>query len=353
MNGTNIKGRGAQFNPENPFLKHHSGCIHIEGIDEPASDLERAGRTVVYFEHPKDIISRNDSPDIPFKYSINPYQGCEHGCVYCYARNVHQYWGFSAGMDWESKIIAKVNAPALLEKRFLSTSWRPEAIVLSGNTDPYQPIERKLKITRRLLEMFVKYRNPVSIISKSDLILRDIDLLEILAKERLVKVFLSVTTVDDKLRRLLEPRSTRAERLFRCIEKLSEKGVPVGVMFGPVIPSINDHEMHSVLENAAAAGAVSAGYSVARFNGPVADIFRDWLVKSYPDRAEKVWNKVLSLHGGRVNDSRWEVRIQGEGKYAAFIRMMFEKARDKFFEGKSFPEFDTKRFRRGGNLNIF
>ncbi|MDZ7605762.1 MAG: PA0069 family radical SAM protein [Cyclobacteriaceae bacterium] len=302
MIGEYEKGRGAQINTKNKFLGQEFVREHVEGIDESSSPNSK--RQII-IEHPQKIISKNTSPDIPFNYSINPYQGCEHGCVYCYARNVHTYWGYSAGMDWETKIIAKPNAAKLLEKEFLKKSYLPETIILSGNTDPYQPIERQLKITRSLLEVFVRYRHPVSIITKSSLIARDIDLLSVLAKNNLVRVTFSITTLQESLRRILEPRSANATKMLDAMQKLSGAGVRVGVMTAPILPSINDQEIGEILRVAAENGATSAGYTLARFNGDVAEIFADWLTKNFPDRATKVWEKVKSFHGGNVNDSRF------------------------------------------------
>jgi DNA repair photolyase len=344
------KGRGAQINTINPFAPQQPTSRHIEGIDEPE---DRGGKTEILQEQPAKIISTNNSPDIPFDYSINPYQGCEHGCVYCYARNTHEYWGYSAGLDWESKIMAKTSAAELLERKFLSKGWKSATVMLSGNTDPYQPVERKLKITRSLLEVFLKYHNPVGIITKSVLILRDLDLLVPLAKENLVRVFFSITTLDEKLRRLLEPRSANGHKMLKAMRRLSDNNVPVGIMFSPVIPSLNDHEMDNVLRLSSDHGALGAGYTIARFNGSIEEIFRDWLEKNYPDRFEKVWNKVCDFHGGSVKDSEWGRRLRGAGKYADMIRMMFERSREKWLAGREFPPLDNSKFRAGGNLRLF
>ncbi len=350
MNSKYYKGRGAQINTENRFLARKVVFDHLEGIDEDSSvDHKRR----IYFESTKNIISKNDSPDIPFNFSINPYQGCEHGCVYCYARNVHTYWGFSAGMDWETKIYAKKNAPQLLEKVFLKRSWNPERIVMSGNTDPYQPIEKKLKITRQLLQIFVKYRNPVGIITKSNLISRDLDLLKILANQHLTRVFFSVTTLDEKLRRKLEPRSTNATKTLTTMELLASNGIETGVMMAPIIPSINDHEISEVLKASADHGALTANFTLARFNGDIGEIFSDWLQKNFPDRANKVWEKVKSFHGGSVNDSRFGKRMKGDGKYAEMIRSIFHSAKKKYFEEIELKPLRTDLFRKGGNIGLF
>ena len=350
MNSEYHKGRGAQINPKNKFSSHEFVNDHIEGIDEDAGINHRRK---VYFENPRNILSKNKSPDIPFTYSINPYQGCEHGCVYCYARNVHTYWGFSAGMDWETKIIAKKNAPELLERAFLRKSWIPETIVLSGNTDPYQPLEKKLKITHGLLKVFMKYHNPVGIITKNSLISRDIEILKYLAGLRLVRVYFSITTLDEKLRRKLEPRTANATNMLKTIKLFSDVGIHTGVMVGPIIPSINDHEIDSILKKSSEHGAISANYTLARFNGDVSAIFSDWLWKNFPERADKVWNKVKSMHGGQVNDSRFGKRMSGEGNYTELIKSIFQASKKKYFKPMEMPPLRTDLFRKGGNLNLF
>lgn len=350
MNGDYQKGRGAQINTKNKFRSREVVIEHEEGIDED-STINHARK--VFVETPKTILSENNSPDIPFRYSINPYQGCEHGCIYCYARNVHPYWGFSAGMDWETKIIAKKNAPELLEKEFLKRSWKPETIMLSGNTDAYQPLEKQLKITQKLLHIFAKYHNPVSIITKNSLILRDIDLLKYLAENNLVRVMFSITTMDEKLRRIMEPRSANAMKMMQAIRQFSEAGIQVGVMMGPIIPSINDHEIDKILRTSADHGAQFANYTLARLNGDVAEIFADWLLKNFPDRSTKVWNKVKSLHGGTVSDSRFGKRMSGEGHYASAVKSVFRISRKKYFDDVELPALRTDIFRKGGNLNLF
>jgi len=350
MNDEYYKGRGAQLNTRNRFSNTSISSVHLEGIDE---HRRIDHKTNIYFETAKNILSKNDSPDIPFNFSINPYQGCEHGCVYCYARNVHMFWGFSAGMDWESKIVVKKNAASLLEKEFLKNSWRPERIVMSGNTDPYQPLERKLEITRSLLRVFLNYRNPVGIITKSSLIKRDVDILKKLAELQLVRVHFSITTLDDKLRRKLEPRSSNAFKILKAMEYLSSNGIETGVMVAPIIPSINDHEISNIMKLSANYGAISANYTMARFNGDIAEIFQDWLVKNFPDRALKVWEKIKSFHGGRVSDSRFGKRMRGEGNYAAIIKSIFQQAKARYFPENELAPLRTDLFRKRANLNLF
>jgi hypothetical protein len=295
------------------------------------------------------------SPDVGMMYSANPYQGCEHGCIYCYARNSHEYWGYSAGLDFESRIVVKKNAPALLRKFFDNKNWEPATISLSGNTDCYQPIERKMKITRALLEICLEYRNPVSILTKNALVLRDLDIIRDLAKLNLVRVMSSITSLDEDLRRLMEPRTASYRSRLKVLETLSAAGVPTGVMNAPLIPGLNDMHMHDVLQAASEAGARWAGYTVVRLNGAVGDIFKDWLQKAFPDRAEKVWNQISDCHEGKVNDSRWGNRIVGDGKFAELIKNQFQIYCKKFNLNEANMEMNTKDFRRvkNGQMTLF
>ncbi len=346
-----FKGKGAQFNSHNRFEKHEVAYDHVEGLDE--QHLADKPETEVFYETPKKIISRNDSPDLPFDHSVNPYQGCEHGCIYCYARNSHEYWGFSAGLDFESKIIVKKDAPRLLEEAFLKKSWKPSKLMLSGNTDCYQPLEKRYELTRAILKVCLRYRNPIGIITKNALVTRDIDVLKELASHRLVHVYLSVTTLDEKLRQLMEPRTASAVKKLRAIRQLRNEGIPVGIMNAPIIPGLNHHEIPKVLEAAAHAGALSAGYTVVRLNGQVADLTRDWLFKNFPDRAQKVWNQVCELHGGKVNDSEYGRRQSGAGSHADIIKQLFRQSYNKHFEGRKMPSINMEGFRRGGNYQLF
>lgn len=346
-----MKGRGAEFNLSNPYIKNEYATDHIEGLDEEFYPEEI--KTEFLIETPKNILSKNDSPDIQFTYSINPYQGCEHGCVYCYARNSHLYWGLGAGLDFESKIIVKKNAAQLLEKSFLKRSWVPQTVALSGNTDCYQPAERKFKITRSLLKVFLKYGNPVGIITKNVLVLRDIDILSELSKERLVKIFFSITSLEEETRRILEPRTASAAKKLKVIEKLVEKDIPVGVMMGPIIPGINDMEIDSILGAAAKAGASDASYTVVRLNGQLSVFFEKWLEKHLPDRKEKVLNKIKSLHGDALNDTQWKRRMRGDGELSKVIAQLFNAARKKHFKEKRDLSLNTSAFRKNGNLNLF
>lgn len=343
-----IKGRGAQINTPNRFEKTERVLEHFEGIDElPDPDQ----KTEILIENPKSVLNRNDSPDLPFTYSINPYQGCEHGCIYCYARNVHQYWGYSAGLDFEQKIIAKPNAAAVLRKQFNHKNYIPESISLSGNTDCYQPAEKKLKITRSLLEVFLEYRHPVGIITKNSLILRDLDLLSEMAKHNLVHVMISVTTLKEELRQMMEPRTATTMNRLKAVKALNDAGVPTGVMTAPIIPGLNSDEIPELIRLAAEYGALTAGYTIVRLNGSVKDLFRDWLFKTMPDAAGKIWNSITESHGGDVSDSRFGTRMRGEGKIAESIRQLFKLSVKKHLEGRSLPDYDYSLFRRPGSVS--
>ncbi|MDE0470578.1 MAG: PA0069 family radical SAM protein [Ekhidna sp.] len=346
-----LKGKGAQINVPNKFLTQELSTEDADGFDEDL--IAESPKINVFYETPKKVISTNTSPDLAFGASINPYQGCEHGCVYCYARNSHEYWGFSAGLDFESKIIVKPDAPKILEQEFLKTTYQPKTIMLSGNTDCYQPLERKHKITRGLLTIFHKYQNPVGIITKNTLVTRDLDLLEELAKMNLVSVVFSMTTLNEDLRRILEPRTASALKKLKAIEQLAAKNIPVGIMNAPIIPGLNHHEIPSILKAASDAGAQFAGYTVVRLNGQIAEIFKDWLEKTFPDRAKKVWNLIRELHGGNVNDSRFGRRIKGEGKHAEVIKKLFEVSHRKHFKSGGFPKLSTYYFRKRGIYRLF
>jgi DNA repair photolyase len=343
------KGRGAQYNPKNRFLKGEYLQQHVEAID----DWESEKRNTEYImDDSKTLVNKVDSPDVGMMYSANPYQGCEHGCIYCYARNSHEYWGYSAGLDFESRIVVKKNAPALLRKFFENKNWEPAPISLSGNTDCYQPIERKMRITRQLLEICLGYRNPVGILSKNALVLRDLDVIQELAKLNLIRVFSSITSLDEDLRKVMEPRTASYRSRLKVVETLSKAGVPTGIMNAPLIPGLNDMHMHDVLKAASEAGARWAGYTVVRLNGAIGPIFRDWLFKAFPDRAEKVWGQISACHEGKVNDSRWGNRIVGDGRFAELIKDQFEIYCRKFHLNETRHEMNTKDFRRLKNRQM-
>lgn len=346
-----LRGKGAQINVANKYAKQRIETTDFDALDEELLDSKSS--VEIFTEMPKKIISTNKSPDIGMSASINPYQGCEHGCVYCYARNSHQYWGFSAGLDFETKLIIKPDAPQLLENEFLKASYKPRTIMLSGNTDCYQPIERKYELTRRLLMIFNKYQHPVGIITKNALVTRDIDILKELSKNNLVQVIFSITSLDEKLRQKLEPRTASARKKLKAMEALAKENVPVGVMNAPIIPGLNHHETPEILKQAANAGASFASYTVVRLNGQIAEIFHDWLIKNYPDREGKVWNQVQGLHGGNVNDTEYGRRIKGDGKISEVIRKLFEVSKRKYFGEKKFQPLETSHFRKGGSYSLF
>jgi DNA repair photolyase len=330
-----LKGRGAQINPPSRFEKL------IYDTDPTVNLGEDERLDTEYIEvFPKTMLNKVDSPDIPMDYSLNPYQGCEHGCIYCYARNTHPYWGYSAGTDFEQKILVKKNAAELVEAKIKHPNWKASPLMLAGNTDCYQPIERKLEITRSILEVLWHYRHPVGIITKNSLILRDLDILKKMAENNLVHVSISVTTLDEDLRRVLEPRTASVQSRLFTIQKLSEQGVPVNVMFAPVIPGINDTEAFKVAEWTSKLGARSLGWTMVRLNGDVGVIFEDWLRKNFPDRAEKVLNKIKDAHGGQLSDSRFGTRMRGEGNYVENLRDQIRLARKKFFEGRETPPYN-------------
>lgn len=343
-----IKGRGSQFNSSNRFSRYETVTEFIEGLDEP---LISEVSTQVFIDHPKRIINQVKSPDVGMQFSVNPYQGCEHGCIYCYARNSHEYWGFSAGLDFESKIIAKPNAPELLAAEFDKSSWKPAVVSFSGNTDCYQPIERKYEITRKLLEVCLRYKNPVGIITKNQLILRDLDILKELAKLRLVHVFVTVTSTDESIRQKLEPRTATYKNRLKVIAELSSNGIPCGVMVAPIIPGLTNYGITQVIEQAGKAGAYTAGYTILRLNGQIGNLFTDWVHKTYPDAAHKILSQVADCHGGNINDSRWSTRMRGEGKIAESIRMLFTAARKKHMSGTPFYEYNLSAFARPPKAN--
>lgn len=336
-----FKGRGAQIKPPNKYLKQQYVTVHPEALDEP---LLSNPHTKVFEEFPKKILNKVASPDLGMVFSMNPYQGCEHGCIYCYARNTHTYWGFNAGLDFESKIIVKPSAPDLLDKELSNKNHIAQPIMLSGNTDCYQPLERKLQITRRILEVLLRHKHPVGIITKNALILRDLDILSKMAALRLVTVTISITTLNEKLRQLMEPRTASAKRRLETVKILSANGIPVNVNVAPIIPAVNADEIPAILEAAAKSGALSAHYTMVRLNGDVAVVFTDWVNKNFPDIAEKILNQIKSLHGGKLNDSRFGVRMRGEGEVAEAIRQLFKVAKRKYFAGRVFPELDYSLF---------
>jgi DNA repair photolyase len=338
-----IKGRGAIGNPRNRFE-----TIEIER-DEEVPGPERV-ETELLRDTSRSVIAYNDSPDVGFSASVNPYRGCEHGCVYCYARPFHEYLGFSAGLDFESKILVKENAPELLRKELSSPKWKPQTLAMSGVTDCYQPAERRLEVTRRCLEVLAEFRNPVGVITKNELVTRDIDILQELAAHDAAVVMLSITTLDPEVARRMEPRASHPRDRLKAIERLAAAGIPVGVMVAPVVPAITDHEMPKILEAAAAAGARTAGYVVMRLPGAVAGLFERWLEEHFPDRKEKVLNRVRDLRGGQLYDPRFGNRMRGEGLFADQIRVTFQTFKRRYGLDQPFPELSTAAFRVPGRV---
>lgn len=340
-----LKGRGAQKQVDNRFSENRH-----EVLDEFLNFCEREGEEAdvnktKYLEvFPKTFVNKVTSPDVGMEYSANPYQGCEHGCVYCYARNSHQYWGYGAGLDFERKILYKKNAPELLEKKITSKNWKGETIVFSGNTDCYQPLERKLEITRKCLEVMWKWKHPLGIITKNSLILRDLDILKEMAKLNLVKVNISITSLSEDTRRLLEPRTASIKQRLKTVEQLSKHGIPVRVMMAPIIPSLNSHEILPLVKKVAELGAQDVSYTIVRLNGQVAEVFEDWARKTIPDRADRILNQIAECHGGSLNDSQWSRRIKGSGTIAEQIKSTMALAKNRYMAGRKLPELDASHF---------
>ncbi len=347
-----FKGRGSQINVNNKFKKNSYVAEHIEGIDEVF--LENTA-TEYLKENPKKIITTSNSPDLALGYSVNPYQGCEHGCIYCYARNAHEYWGYSAGLDFERKILVKENAAQLLEKELNRKDYQPQPIMLSGNTDCYQPAERKFKITEAILKVLLKYKNPVSIITKNNLILRDVELLQALNELDLLHVNISITSLREEIRQKLEPRTVTAKGRLKVIEVLANLNIPVRVMVAPIIPGLNSDEIPDIIKAAAAAGASAAGYTIVRLNGAIAEIFTDWVYKAYPAAADKIINQIKACHDGKLNDSRWGKRIKGDGIVADAIKQLYllsvkKHLKDRFMKPYNFANFSNIH---KSQLNLF
>ncbi len=339
------RGRGATINPPDRYAR-----THVEADGEALEHDRAEGElgplaTTVTIERPRRIISRNDSPDIPFDRSINPYRGCEHGCVYCYARPSHAYLGLSPGLDFETRLIARPDAPALLRRELARSGYVCRPIAMGTNTDPYQPIERRWRITRAILEVCLETRHPVTIVTKSDRILDDRELLAALARERLVKVALSLTTLDRRLARLIEPRAATPARRIAAIEALAGAGVPVGVMVAPVIPGLTDHEIERILERAVAAGAGEAGWILLRLPREVKDIFHEAVASFSPERARRVRHLVRAARGGRDNDPRFGHRMRGEGPHVALIAKRFRLAVRRLGLNRAPVRLDCASFR--------
>src|SRR5437667_9396373 len=342
-------GGGAAWGPANRFEK-----LHVDVSDVDLIEQARQKRATQYFrDGTKSIITRNNSPDVGFEASLNPYRGCEHGCIYCYARPTHEYLGFSAGLDFESKIIVKTSASELLRTELESPRWQPQTLILSGVPDPYQPIERTLRITRGCLEVLAKFRTPVAIITKNRLVTRDVDILSELAACNAVAVNISVTSIDANLQRVLEPRTSSPQARLDAIRQLRSAGIPTGVMVAPIIPGLTDHEVPKILDACAKAGAQFAGYTIIRLPWAVAPLFEYWLEEHFPDRKDKILGRIRSLRGNRLNNSQWHTRMTGEGIFAEQIASLFKVGRRRAGIGAR-PTLSCKSFRRSTTqLSLF
>jgi len=337
-----IKGRGAQQSVHNRFMQHvyetRDDFLEFCRLEGEEADNNRTQYVPIF---PKTIVNKVTSPDVGMQFSMNPYQGCEHGCIYCYARNTHEFWGYGPGLDFERKILIKKDAPKLLEAKIKHKKWKAQTIVMSGNTDCYQPAEKKFGITRECLEVFLKYRHPVGIITKNALVLRDLDVLKELAKDRLIGVNVSVTSLSEKTRRILEPRTVSIKKRLETIRILSENKIPVNAMLAPIIPGINSHEIMNLAKAVAENGASSMAFTVVRLNGAIGQIFTDWIHKTLPDKAGKVLHQIKECHGGTLNDSRFGIRSRGEGKIATQLHDLMRLAKRRYFKDKSFPPLNT------------
>jgi DNA repair photolyase len=343
------RGRGAQHNPPNRFEK-----IRLERDADWNPEEDPAPQTVFLRDHSKTLITYNTSPDISFNAGINVYRGCEHGCSYCYARQTHEYLGFSAGIDFETKIMVKEDAPELLRKELSSPRWKPQLLAMSGVTDCYQPVERRLQLTRRCLQVLAEFRNPVGIITKNYLVTRDIDVLTELARFKAVVVNVSINSLNPELARKLEPRAASPRLRLAAVEALAKAGIPVGVLVAPVIPALNDHEMPAVLAAAKAAGAGWAGTEILRLPLTVAPVFETWLERIFPEKKDKILGRIRAIRGGKLNDARFGSRMRGEGIFAEQISKMFDVARRKAGFSEDGPDVSTAGFRRpeGAQLGL-
>lgn len=349
-------GRSSGFNPQNRFEE-----ISVVPSDEddrffPDEDRER-GKIVTrfYVDTSKTVLAKNDSPDVPFTYSLNPYRGCEHGCIYCYARPSHEYLGFSAGLDFESKIMVKQDAPRLLRDNLMKKSWEPQVIALAGNTDCYQPVERRLELTRRCLEVFLEFRNPVGMVTKNFLITRDIDILAEMAKLNLVSVVISVTSLNQDLTRKMEPRTSSPAKKLEAIETLSKKGIPVGVLVAPVIPGLTDEEIPSILREASSRGARWASLQMLRLPFAVKDLFVDWIRREYPDRENRIVSRLKQVRSGKMSSYEFGERMRGTGETAKAIHQLFRAGCKKYHMNEKGLELSTDKFRRisGSQIEMF
>ncbi len=345
--GYAIKGRGVVGNPRNRFES-----LGFEWDEDVPPDERPAPTTQFLDDATQTIIAYNSSPDIPYRASVNPYRGCEHGCSYCYARPFHEYLGFSAGIDFESKIMVKREAPKLLRSELSSSKWEPQLLAMSGVTDCYQPIERKLKLTRQCLEALYEFRNPVGMVTKNRLVTRDKDILSEMAKSRLCQVFLSINSLDSELAREMEPRTSSPRARLEALAELADAGIPTGVLIAPVVPGLNDHEIPGILKAAYEAGAVCAGHILLRLPFGVKDLFLDWARRSYPTKAEKIESRIRNTRDGKLDDARFGARMTGNGIFAEQIETLFRVNARKYKLDKAPPPVDVSKFRRPGGIQL-
>lgn len=333
----NVRGRGT-----GEMVKGRFERIEASYEQQEAQQVS----THVFKDTSRSIISTNDSPDVGMNATLNPYRGCEHGCIYCYARPTHEYLGFSAGLDFETKLFAKMEAPTLLRAELMKKSWKPQVLVMSGITDCYQPIERELKLTRGCLEVLAEFKNPVVIISKNYLVTRDIDILKEMATQQLAHVVMSITTLDKEIARTMEPRASTPDRRVKAVEELTAAGIPVSVNMAPIVPGLTDHEIPALLKRAAEAGALRANYTMLRLPYGVKDLFETWLEEHFPTRKQKVLNRLRDIRGGKLYDAKFGSRMRGEGIFADHIEQMFDNARERYGLNKPSRPLSTAHFTR-------
>ena len=338
-----VHGRASSFNPPNRFE-----ALHLEPLYDEWEENDSIPKipTTYYRDTSRSILAKNDSPDLPFTYSLNPYRGCEHGCIYCYARPSHEYLGFSAGLDFETKIMVKTEAPDLLVRALTKKSWQPQMVALSGNTDCYQPIERQLGITRKCLEVFLRFRNPIGLVTKNSLVIRDADILKQMAQLDLVHVMISVTSLDPELIRSMEPRASAPSRRLETIRQLASHGIPVGVNAAPIIPGLTDEELPAILKAASEHGATSASYTLVKLPGAVEPLFLEWLERVIPARASRIINRIRDTRQGKLHDSRFGTRMTGEGEIAEAIGNLFGLAARRYGLDQEWCGLSTEHFRR-------
>ncbi len=348
--GHRLRGRGSAANPTNRFerlsILEDPEFAEWQLRAEPEASQGSEPPTEFFADPSRQVLSFNTSPDVPFEASLNPYRGCEHGCSYCYARPTHEYLGFSAGLDFETKVLVKQDAPALLRKALAARGWKPRVVAMSGVTDPYQPIERRLGITRHCLEVFAEFRNPVAIVTKSGLVTRDIDLLCDLARDNAAAVYVSITTLERKLHRVMEPRAATPKRRLATVEALARAGIPVGVLVAPVIPGLNDHEIPAIVAASASAGAQFARHIMLRLPHGLRELFEDWLERHFPERKAKVLNRIRSVRNGHLSDPRFHSRQRGSGPFAEQIEAMLNLARHRAGLEDVGPTLSVAAFRR-------